>query len=179
MTTSAAMSRRTLLGMGLAGAGAAMLPSPGLAASRGSHALNMINAHTDEHFNLTLIEDGRWVPEALAEFDWFARDWRQSAEYPIHPDSLMILVGLQKMMESAQPMVLLSGYRTPKTNRSIPGAAKNSLHMRGLAIDITQPDRSLRQLHRAAVSLRAGGVGYYADKHFVHVDSGPIRHWNG
>ena len=179
MTISTDMSRRKLIGMGLAGAGALMLPSTASAASRGTYALNMTNGNTGERYQHVIIEDGRWVTEALAEFDWFARDWREDADYPIDPDSLMTLIRLHKMMESSQPMVLLSGYRTPKTNRKLRGAATNSLHMRGLALDITQPGRSTNNLRRAAISLKAGGVGYYPSQNFVHVDSGSVRYWNG
>ncbi len=140
MITSTAYSRRKMLGMGLAGAGALMLPTASHASTRGSHALIMTNGNTSETFRHTLIENGRWVREALAEFDWFARDWREDTEYPIDPDSMLILIRLQKIMETTQPMVLLSGYRTPKTNSGLRGRCKkNSLHMRGLAMDITQP----------------------------------------
>ena len=177
--TTPAMTRRGLIGSGIAALGATALPRTGKAAARGSYALNMTNGNTGEKFRHYLIEDGRWVREALAEFDWFSRDWREDMEYPMDTDSLMIVIKLQRMMESLQPMVLLSGYRTPKTNASLPGAARTSLHMRGLATDITQPGRDLRLLHKAAVSLRAGGVGYYPNNHFVHVDSGRLRHWNG
>ena len=139
----------------------------------------MTNGNTGETFRHVLIENGKWVPEALAEFDWFSRDWRENAEYPMHPDSVMILIRLQQMLDAPDPMVMLSGYRTPKTNSHLKGAAKNSLHMRGLAVDITQPGRSVNTLRRAATSLKAGGVGYYPNNHFVHVDSGPVRYWNG
>lgn len=177
MAFSSNFSRRKFIGMGVASAGTLLLPSVGRAASSGSYGLSMTNSNTGEVFRHVLIENGRWVPEAMAEFDWFARDWRQDAEYPIDPDSLMILIRLQKMMDTPEPMVMLSGYRTPKTNSTLRGAAKNSLHMRGLAIDITQPGRSVNNLRRAAVSLKSGGVGYYPNNHFVHVDSGPARYW--
>ena len=57
------------------------------------------------------------------------------------------------------------------------GAARNSLHMRGMAIDLFVPDRPLRTVHAAAVSLKAGGVGYYPRSGFVHVDTGDVRYW--
>jgi len=177
MTTQTEFTRRKMFGMGLAAAGSLMLPAPAIASSRGAHSLRMTNGNTGETFRHTLIADGRWVPQALAEFDWFARDWREDAEYPIDPGSLAVMIKLQKMMDTSEPMVLLSGYRTPQTNRKLRGAAKNSLHLRGLAIDITQPGRNLRDLHRAAVSLKAGGVGYYPNNNFVHIDSGRLRHW--
>jgi uncharacterized protein YcbK (DUF882 family) len=32
-------------------------------------------------------------------------------------------------------------------------------------------------VRRAALALRGGGVGYYPYANFVHVDTGPVRHW--
>ena len=49
--------------------------------------------------------------------------------------------------------------------------------MRGQAIDIRLADVPLRALRDAALSMRAGGVGYYAESNFVHVDSGRVRAW--
>jgi uncharacterized protein YcbK (DUF882 family) len=32
-------------------------------------------------------------------------------------------------------------------------------------------------LHRAALAMQRGGVGYYPESDFVHVDVGPVRTW--
>ena len=42
---------------------------------------------------------------------------------------------------------------------------------------IRNTDRTLPALHQAALSLQAGGVGYYPKPGFVHVDVGPVRTW--
>jgi uncharacterized protein YcbK (DUF882 family) len=57
--------------------------------------------------------------------------------------------------------------------------ATQSLHLQGQAIDIRLGDVALADLRDAALSLRAGGVGYYpsADSDFVHVDTGRVRRW--
>ncbi len=55
--------------------------------------------------------------------------------------------------------------------------AKHSLHMDGKAIDIRLPGVALADLRDAAMSLGAGGVGFYASEDFVHVDTGRVRHW--
>ena len=81
------------------------------------------------------------------------------------------------MMETDEPMVLLSGYRSPTTNNSLRGAVRNSLHLKGWAMDITQPGRSVNRLHSAAMSLNAGGVGKYTHESFVHIDCGTKRSW--
>jgi len=49
--------------------------------------------------------------------------------------------------------------------------------MSGRAIDIRMPGVPLATLHRAALSMQAGGVGYYPGSNFVHVDTGRPRSW--
>ena len=57
--------------------------------------------------------------------------------------------------------------------------AVQSLHMKGQAIDLFVPGRLLRDVRAAALSLKMGGVGYYPDAEFVHIDSGRVRQWVG
>src|SRR5258708_33957002 len=49
--------------------------------------------------------------------------------------------------------------------------------MEGHAIDLRVPGVATAKLRDAALSLRAGGVGYYPVSQFVHVDVGPVREW--
>jgi uncharacterized protein YcbK (DUF882 family) len=58
-----------------------------------------------------------------------------------------------------------------------PGVAEDSFHLRGQAIDLFIPGFDLRSMRDAALDLQAGGVGYYPRSNFIHVDTGPIRHW--
>jgi uncharacterized protein YcbK (DUF882 family) len=57
------------------------------------------------------------------------------------------------------------------------GVARQSLHMQGRAIDVRLQGVPLDELRDAALSLRAGGVGYYSGSQFVHLDSGRVRSW--
>jgi uncharacterized protein YcbK (DUF882 family) len=57
------------------------------------------------------------------------------------------------------------------------GVAQSSLHLKGQAIDIRLPQCSLKELHHVCLSMKAGGVGYYAQSNFVHLDMGPVRSW--
>jgi len=78
---------------------------------------------------------------------------------------------------------LTSGYRSPETNAELheldSGVASNSLHMKGQAADITLPGRPLRTVYESALAMRIGGVGYYPDDDFLHVDIGRVRRWEG
>jgi len=57
--------------------------------------------------------------------------------------------------------------------------AVHSLHLVGEAIDIHLPGVELSRLRDAAMGLGLGGVGYYPESDFVHVDIGRVRHWGG
>jgi uncharacterized protein YcbK (DUF882 family) len=76
---------------------------------------------------------------------------------------------------------VISAYRSPETNEMLrkrsSGVAKNSYHVRGQAIDVRLADVSTDKLRDVALNLKRGGVGYYKNSDFVHVDTGPIRRW--
>jgi len=76
---------------------------------------------------------------------------------------------------------VISGYRSPATNAALrkkgSGVARKSFHTRGMAVDLRIKGVPLRQLYRAAVALKKGGVGIYPSSGFIHVDTGPVRYW--
>ncbi|WP_158020835.1 YcbK family protein [Chromobacterium sphagni] len=78
-----------------------------------------------------------------------------------------------------EPLVVTSGYRNPARNRGIEGAVKNSMHTYGKAADVRVRGLTTTQLWQMSAALRAGGVGYYPGKGFVHIDTGRIRYWQG
>jgi uncharacterized protein YcbK (DUF882 family) len=57
--------------------------------------------------------------------------------------------------------------------------AKHSLHMQGQAIDIRLAGYRTDHLRDLALSMGAGGVGYYRKSDFIHVDTGRVRSWAG
>jgi uncharacterized protein YcbK (DUF882 family) len=46
-------------------------------------------------------------------------------------------------------------------------------------MDIRLNGVALSNVHKAALSLKRGGVGFYPTSNFVHVDVGRVRTWNG
>jgi uncharacterized protein YcbK (DUF882 family) len=88
---------------------------------------------------------------------------------------------VHQLVGATQPFQVISGYRSPATNETLRvtrggGVARQSLHTEGRAIDVRLPGVALGDLRDAAVSLRAGGVGFYAGQ-FVHLDTGRVRRW--
>jgi uncharacterized protein YcbK (DUF882 family) len=136
---------------------------------------------TGERLRATYYADGRYQPETLHAVDRLLRDWHQDRTRPTDPRLLDLVWLLRQRLESDAPVEVLCGYRTPETNallrRTSEGVARNSLHMRAMAMDLRLPGRSLRAVQAAALGLRRGGVGYYPQHAFVHVDTGPVRHW--
>ena len=176
-------SRRRVLSLA-AGTAAALIAAPAIAAPRVTadrRSLAFHNLHTGENLDLVYWSDGAYQPDALHEINRVLRDFRTGDVHPIDPQLLDLLVKVNRRLESTNPFQVISGYRSPATNALLrhetEGVAKSSLHMRGQAIDVRVPDRALSDLHRVAMSLRGGGVGYYPRSDFVHIDVGRVRYW--
>ena len=143
--------------------------------------LNMYSGRTGERLNTVYWIDGEYIPEALREVNRFMRDWRLDSATNMDTRTIDILAASHRMLDTETPYLLLSGYRSPKTNAMLRSksraVARNSLHMKGQAADIRISGRSVSQISRAAISCSAGGVGKYSRSNFVHMDCGPIRVW--
>ena len=143
--------------------------------------LNMHSGRTGETIDMIYWIDGEYVPEALFEVNRFMRDWRTDGAISMDTRTVDILAASHRMLDTDIPYLLLSGYRSPKTNAMLRSksrnVARNSLHMKGQAADIRIQGRSVSQISRAAISCSAGGVGKYSRSNFVHMDCGPVRVW--
>lgn len=176
------LSRRGFLKATAAATGLLIAPSPAVWARHNHRALSMRNLHTGEKITRTYWIEGKYLAEPLADIAHVLRDHRNDEVHPIDPHVLDILHRLQHKLGSHQPFEIISGYRSPITNAMLRnrsgGVAKKSLHMRGRAIDVRLPGRDLAKLRQAALSLKAGGVGYYPKSNFLHLDTGRVRQWS-
>lgn len=174
--------RRQVLRLGVAGLAGA-LSTPALARLRpaGERDLAFYNLHTEEKLHTTYWAGGEWNPDGLREIDTILRDFRTGEITTVDRDLLDVLYRLSRNVGARQPFHVISGYRSPKTNATLAsqsnGVAKRSLHMRGKAIDVRLPGIPLAELRRAAVAMKAGGVGYYPKSDFIHIDTGRVRYW--
>ena len=174
------VSRRRILRLGVAGL-AGLLAPVGRAAAADARMLALRSLHTGEFVRATYWAAGRYVRDGLIEIDRLLRDHRSDTVHPIDRRLLDVLGALRDRLETREPFEVISGYRSPATNAKLvattSGVAPGSLHVAGMAIDIRVPGRPLRAVRDAAKTLRAGGVGYYPDSNFVHVDVGRVRYW--
>jgi uncharacterized protein YcbK (DUF882 family) len=156
---------------------ASLASSPAMA----SRALSFHHTHTGETLTAEYFSRGSYVPVALTAINHHLRDFRTGEEHLIDPALLDLLHRLTAATETTKPFEVISGYRSPKTNQILreksAGVAASSLHMVGKAIDIRLADVPLAALRAAALGLKAGGVGFYPESDFVHVDTGRVRTW--
>lgn len=175
------LSRRQFLRLGML---AAALPLPAFASREAAERrLGFLNLHTGEKLDLPYWIEGDYVPESLTEINRVLRDHRTGAVAAIDIQLLDLLGRVKAALGTAQPFQVISGYRSPASNSLLAtnssGVARRNLHMEGKAIDIRIPGVQLADLRRAGLMLKGGGVGYYPDSNFVHLDVGRVRTWDG
>lgn len=184
---STGMTRRGLLGAFAATvvtAAPTYLSAAGFLRGGGDvRRISMFSGRTGERLDTIYWIEGQYLAEAIREINLFMRDWRTGDAVQMDTRTIDIMAAAHNLMDVNEPYMLLSGYRSPKTNAMLRsqsgGAARNSLHMRGQAADLRLNSRSTSQITRAAQSCAAGGVGRYPGSNFVHMDCGPVRTWNG
>ncbi len=179
------MTRRGLLG---AFAATALVATPTYSKAAGFlrgggdiRRLKMYSGRTGERIDTIYWVEGKYIKDAVKEINAFMRDWRTNDVIGIDTRTIDIMAAAHNLMDVNEPYMLLSGYRSPKTNAMLRsrsrGVAKNSLHMKGQAADLRLASRSVNQMAKAAAACRAGGVGRYSGSNFVHMDCGPVRQW--
>jgi uncharacterized protein YcbK (DUF882 family) len=153
------------------------------------YELKLHHLHTGEDLDVVYRVGDTYIPSAMDQLNHFLRDHRtqdQSHYDPKEFDTLHAV--LDKLGKPNAIIDVVCGYRTPWSNNflrtrggtaspTVTGVAQHSQHMLAKAIDIKIPGVSTIALRDAALSLKAGGVGYYPLSQFVHVDVGPVRHW--
>jgi uncharacterized protein YcbK (DUF882 family) len=173
-------SRRRAVRLGLVGLGGLLVPAR-RAAAADARSLALRSLHTGEFVRATYWATGRYVRDGLMEIDRLLRDHRSNAVHPIDRRLLDVLGALRDGLETREAFEIISGYRSPATNARLVattiGVASTSLHVAGMAVDLRVPGRPLTAVRDVAKALGAGGVGYYPDSNFVHVDVGRVRYW--
>jgi uncharacterized protein YcbK (DUF882 family) len=150
-------------------------------AAPNERTLRLYNTHTGESLQRVFWAEGDFIPEALNDINKLLRDHRNNKVAPMDPQLLVLLERVSAKFGNANQVHIISGYRSPESNQLLAersnGVAKHSMHLEGKAIDVRIPGRDLSSVHRAALSARAGGVGYYPESQFVHMDTGRLRNW--
>jgi uncharacterized protein YcbK (DUF882 family) len=147
--------------------------------------LRLHQLHTNENIDVVYRVGSMYIPTALGQLNQFLRDYRSDDVKEYDPREFDTLHALMTKLGKPNGVIdIVCGYRTPRTNAMLrhasaeSGVAEHSQHMEGHAIDIRVPGVATKKLRDTALSLDAGGVGYYPKSQFVHVDVGPVREWS-
>ena len=149
------------------------------------YELRLHHTHTNEDIDIVYRIGNEYIPSALAKLNFFLRDHRTMDVGHYDPREFDLLHSVVASLGRPSAVIdIVCGYRTPwsnnflRTRSASTGVAKNSQHIQAKAIDIRVPGVATSHLREVALSLRAGGVGYYPVSQFVHVDVGPVRQWS-
>lgn len=129
------------------------------------------------------FHDGQYDQRALARINHLMRDERTGTEGKIDRELIDFLVDIRARLGLPPGVVfeILSGYRTAESNALLAvsngNVAKESLHVKGLAVDFRIAGVSGKAIAEIAKTMQRGGVSYYPRDNHVHVDIGNIRSW--
>jgi uncharacterized protein YcbK (DUF882 family) len=145
--------------------------------------ISLYNIHTKETLTSVYKRNGKYVAAEMAKINWIMRDWRKDEATTMDPELIDLLWEIHSELHSAEPIHVISGYRSRSTNdmlrRTVGGQASQSRHILGKAADVHFPDVPVRNLRYSALIREKGGVGYYPTSAipFVHVDTDRVRAW--
>lgn len=141
---------------------------------------------TGEYVNEVYWADGKLNPSGYNAICRLLRDIHEDKAVYMDVVLLDVLRGVLGYFENIsynKPLIIQSGYRTEKTNNSLlrEGAKKNSMHLKGRAVDFSMEKIDPEWLARLGVYFQRGGVGLYNNnrKRFVHLDTGNVKVWKG
>jgi uncharacterized protein YcbK (DUF882 family) len=150
-------------------------------ASGERRTLSFKHTHTGESLSAEYFVDGVYQIDVLDSIDHFLRDFRTGDTHAMDPDLLDLIHELALQTGVDAPYEVISAYRSPATNAMLhettSGVSEHSQHMLGKAIDVRLPGFPTERLAEMARMMARGGVGYYPDSNFVHIDTGPVRSW--
>lgn len=143
--------------------------------------LRLYRPQTGESFNEVYWADGKLTDAGYVRASHFLRDARANKSVYMDPRLLDLMRAVQGYMEHygfMSPLIVNSGYRSPATNSKTEGAAHNSMHVVGKALDFTMPGVPSNYMGALASHYQAGGVGFYSRAGFTHMDTGSVRYWS-
>lgn len=148
---------------------------------KGDGRICLHDYHTGRTLETAYRNGGRYDEKALASINDIFKSRSDGKIIDIDKDLIELLDNIQDHFK-ANCLELISGYRSPELNRALKkrGAqvGEESMHLEGMAADIHIDEVTEEAVRDYALSLGAGGVGYYPSLDFVHIDTGEVRKWS-
>src|SRR3954466_232791 len=139
LQVSSLLTRRRVLGTGLTAAAVAFIrPAPAI--SFAPRSVSLYNTHTGEWVRTVYWADGHYIRDAVRDINWVLRDHHANEVRPMNAGVLDLLSVLRRRLDSRDPFLVMSGYRSPTTNARMHAhssdVASKSFHIQGMAIDL-------------------------------------------
>lgn len=146
------------------------------------YRLRLYHTHTNKRIDVVYRRGDVYDQSAIQQLEFFLRDHRTGDVHHFDPRLFDLLHDLTGNLGRQDTEIdVVCGYRTPWSNNFLRSrsraVAEHSLHMQAMAIDIRVPGVETTTLRDTALNMHRGGVGYYAQSQFVHVDVGRVRRW--
>lgn len=142
--------------------------------------LALFSYHTKDYVEATYRAGGKYDPEAIKAIEHAMRSRGDDKTHRIDIGIIELMDNLQDHF-GAETVEVISGYRSPGYNELLRvsgrGAASESLHTKGEAVDIHLDEVGEEELYGYVKKLGIGGAGLYPRYAFVHADVGPRRTW--
>jgi hypothetical protein len=149
-------------------------PAPG---TKPAKLVNLYNQWTNDWLGVDIAD-----PPTVGEINVFLRDHFTNEATRMEPKLIDAVCAAAAEFKS-DVVNVVSGFRHPKYNLMLRKkghqVARDSQHTHGNAVDFNIPGVPTEKLHEWAKLQKLGGVGIYLTSKFVHMDTGPIRFWEG
>lgn len=99
----------------------------------------------------------------------FACPCSRCGGFPVEPDEKLVRLAEQVRAHFGVPVTISSGVRCQAHNDELPGSAKNSFHVRGLAVDFTVRGKTAAEVLSYVQTLPVH-YAYAIDGSCVHMD---------
>lgn len=157
---------------------AQLLPAPR------PHELTFRRNTSGQRVRLALRDaTGTLLPNAQAQLADIFRSTADDQTTPPDPNLIALIERVADHFGREREIVIVSGYRSPTYNTlrraQSRDVSEKSAHIAGKALDFRIQGIPITTLRDYVKSLQAGGVGFYADSQFVHMDVGRVRSWEG
>lgn len=179
------LNRRTFLKTtGVIATSLLILPDDLLASNKKTQRLNLYSAHAKKIFHPKLYKSsGKLDIMGLFELDKAMMDYRSYEIKRTNFKLAKLLFKINSEIGFHKRINIHSGFRSAKTNRDLrrysTGVAKNSYHIKGEAVDISVNGLRISKLKDIIKGIHHnGGIGYYPNSGFIHIDVGNKRSWS-
>ncbi len=142
--------------------------------------LKIRNVHTQEKVDVVYWSNGLYQNDSLSIINYVLRDRRTNEIGCIDINLINYLHEVYHLCGGTGSIDIFCGHSSPvKKEISTPERQKNkSYHSMGMAVDFSIEGKPLSFVLTQVLKLKKGGVGYYPNSRFIHIDVGHVREWN-